>query len=356
MEFVALTNDKVRILTSKAKPQPKFFTEKLFKRTHLSKTDEVAIEALPDGGRMLAPRVHPLMPGRPVSGTGSAVSRFRPTYLKLNTPVDPSGIYEVTDADVWSVLHNDDPMQRLAAERARIIKKHTEMIDRTWEYMAAMAAIHSYVDTEYLGAPQERVYFGRDAALNFVNTAGTRWDEPGADILGDIRAKKRAMSEIDGGGHARTMLVPPRIADILIKSAFDGQLKGLMDTRFGTDGTNLIKGLKDDEPISYIGTISGLVDIYEYSATFEDINNEGAEITVKPLADNEIAMFAADIGGVKAFGRIKDQAANYAAAPWFGRNIVDMNADPARESIAHQSAPIMIPAYPNRTLKATVLA
>lgn len=356
MEFKALTNEQVRIITSKAKPEPKFFTEKLFTRTHLSKTDDVLIEALPDGGRKLAPRVHPLMPGRPVSGTGSEVSRFRPTYLKFNTPVDPSGIYEISDVDPFSVLHNEDPMRRHADARAAIIRKHSESIYRTWEFMGAMAAINGYVDTEYLGAPAERVVFGRDAGLTFVNAAGAYWDAAGADILGDVRRFKRAMSDVDGGGTAKIMLVGSKVAEVVMKSAFDGQLKNLMDTRYGTDGTKLVRGLKDDEPISYIGSISGLIDIYEYTATFEDTDNAGNDVTVKPLGDNEIAMFAADIGGVKAFGRIKDLAADYANVPIFGRNIVNMNTDPATESVTHQSAPILVPAYPNRTLKATVLA
>lgn len=355
MTIRTLTAQESRILIEKAKPEPTFFLDRVFKGLITSDTDVINIESLPDNGRRLAPRVHPLLPGKPVSGSGSAVTSFRPTYLKLNTPVDPSGVFEAYQADPFSVLTDSDAMTRHNRVRSNIIKDHVARIQRTWEYMAAMAAINGYVDTEYLGTPQERVYFGRDAALNFVNSAGAYWDDPGASIVDDLRRFKRAMNDADGGGKAAYLLVGSRVADEFTKSAATGELKDLMDTRYPLDGTALVRGLRSDEPISYLGRISGLLEVYEYSATFEDVDNAGNAVIRKPLADNEIAMLAANIDGYRAFGRIKDLAANYKALPIFGRNFIS-EGDPQIESVAHQSAPIMIPAAPNRTLKAKVLA
>lgn len=350
-----LTAQESRIVIEKAKPKPTFFLDKVFTRTITSDNDVINIEALPDNGRKLAPRVSPRMPGLPVGTSGSRVTSVRPTYLKLNTPVDPAGIFEASDADPFSILTERDAMTRHANARANIIKDHVSRIYQTWEFMAAMAAINGYVDTSYLGSPQERVYFGRDAGLTFVNASGAYWDASGASILDDISRFKAAMNDADGGGKAAVMLVGSRVANVLTKSALNGELKELMDTRYGADGTNLIKGLRDGEPISYLGRISGLIDVYEYSAVFEDIDNAGNTVSIKPLGDNEIAMLGHNIEGYKAFGRIKDLAANYKAYPIFGRNAV-IEGDPQVEFVAHQSAPIMIPAAPNRTLKATVLA
>lgn len=355
MTIRTLTAQESRIVIEKSKPEPTFFLDRLFKGTITSNTDIINIEALPDNGRRLAPRVHPLLPGRPVGGNGSAVTSFRPTYLKLNTPIIPDGVYEASNADPFSVLFDADPLTRHNRIRANTVKDHVSRIYRTWEYMAAMAAINGYVDTEYLGTPQERVYFGRDAALDFVNASGAYWDDTGASILDDLRRYKRAMSDADGGGKAAFMLVGSRVADVITKSAQRGELNDLMDTRYPLDGTALVRGLRSDEPISYLGRVSGLIDVYEYSAVFEDEDNAGNRIVRKPLADNEIAMMAADIDGYQAFGRIKDKAADYKALPIFGRNYIS-EGDPQIESVAHQSAPIMIPAAPNRTLKAKVLA
>lgn len=355
MTIRVLSAQESRILIEKSKPKPTFFLDKIFTGLITSDTDVINIEALPDNGRKLAPRVSPRMPGLPVGTTGSRVTSFRPTYLKLNTPVDPSGIFEATNADPFSVLYERDAMKRHANARANIIKDHVSRINQTWEFMAAMAAINGYVDTAYLGAPQERVEFGRDAALTFVNATSAYWDAAGASILDDLKRFKRAMSDADGGGKAAFMLVGSRVADVLTKSALSGELKDLFDTRYGMDGTTLVRGLREDEPISYLGRISGLGEVYEYSAVFEDVDNDGAPVSIKPLKDNEIAMFAANIEGYKAFGRIKDLAAGYKAYPIFGRNGI-VEGDPQVEFVAHQSAPIMIPAAPNRTLKATVLA
>jgi len=355
MKIKTLTNAQMRIITEKAKPEPKLFLNKYFTRTHLSKTDKIHIEELPDGGRRLAPRVHPRLPGRPVGTSGSDVKSFSPTYLKLNTPIDPGGIDTTTDIDPYSVLYEEDMMVRHANSRANITKEHVSRIDRTWEYMAAMATCNSYVDTEYLGNPAERVFFGRDSALTITLAPSAYWDLGGASLIDPISEFKRAMADVQGGGIAKYMLVGSKVARIIRKSAFNGELKELMDARYGTDGTRLVRGLPDDEPISYLGNISNMLDVYEYTGVFEDVANDGSFQTIKPIEDNEIVITAADIGGIKAFGRIKDLAANYNTIPVFGRNLIN-EGDPQTESIVHQSAPIMVPAYPNRTLKAKVLA
>lgn len=355
MTIRTLTDQESRIVIEKAKPKPTFFLDKVFTGTITSDTDVINIESLPDNGRKLAPRVSPRLPGLPVGTSGSRVTSFRPTYLKLNTPVDPSGIFEASNADPFSVLYERDAMSRHTTARANIVKDHVSRIYQTWEYMAATAAISGYVDTQYLGAPLERVEFGRDPGLTFVNAPSAYWDAAGASIMSDIQRFKRAMNDVDGGGKVAITLVGSRVADVLTKSALTGELKELFDTRYGMTGTTLLRGLREDEPISYLGRIAGLGDVYEYSAVFEDVDNAGNPVTIKPLKDNEIAMFAANVEGYKAYGRIKDLAAGYKAFPIFGRNFVT-EGDPQVESVAHQSAPIMIPAAPNRTLKATVLA
>ena len=65
-----LTAQESRIVIEKAKPKPTFFLDKVFTGTITSDTDVINIEALPDNGRKLAPRVSPRMPGLPVGTSG----------------------------------------------------------------------------------------------------------------------------------------------------------------------------------------------------------------------------------------------------------------------------------------------
>lgn len=356
MTIRVLTAQESRILIEKSRPKDTFFLKNIFTKMIQSDNNVINIESLPDNGRRLAPRVSPRVPGLPVNSYGSKVTSFRPTYLKLNTPVDPTGIFDTSSSDPFSVLFDRDPMTRHTNARANIIKDHVSRITQTWEFMGAMAAINGYVDTSYNGNPQERVDFGRDPSLTFVNAPAAYWDASGVSLVSDIRRFRKAMNEADGGGKASIMVVGSNVADVISKSAAEGELKELMNKNYGNEGTEMIRGLGDDEPISYLGRISGLLDVYEYSAVFEDIDNEGNRVSIKPLGDNEIAMFASNVEGYKAFGRIEDLAAGYKSYPIFGRNAVNEHSDPQVEFVAHQSAPIMIPAAPNRTLKATVLA
>lgn len=355
VQFQTMTDAQMRVITRKAAPEAKLFRKSFYKNVLLSKTDKILIESLPGSGRKLAPRVSPRVPGLPIGNRGSAVTSFSPTSLKLNTPVDPSRVYEMMEIDPFSVLHNADPMVRHANERARISKDHVEMIERTWEFMAAMATIRGYVDTAYLGQPAERISFGRDGALDITLAPEVQWDQAGAAIVDAITEFRRNMADSEGGGVAVKMFVGSRVASVIRKSARNGELKDLMDTRFGADGTTLIKGLPSTEPVSYMGRISDLVDVIAYEGVFEDIDEGGNPIQIRPLQSNEILLTAADIGGVMAFGRIKDLAAGYDAVPIFGRNLI-LEGDPRVESIIHQSCPIAIPTEPNKTLLAKVLA
>ena len=354
VQFLPLTSaqmEKIRI--SRTRTEPKFFLDKFFKRKVQSKSGTILTETLPDTGRKLAPRSSPLVPGKPISGPGAVIAAIKPTYLKLTTPVDP-GSQVISAADDFGVLHGDPAMEHVR-ERLRINLEHMSRIERSWEYMAAFATINGYIDTEYEGAPQARVDFGRAPDLTVVKTAGTFWGENGVSILDDVQDYKRLMSDAENGGRAQVMLVGTKVAALMVKAARkDGELHDLMDTRYGVD-SSFLRGLRADEPVNYLGRLSGMIDVYEYDASYEALDNDGNKVTVRPLAPNEICLIAQDFEGIRGFARIEDKAANYAAIEVFGRNFI-MEGSPQREVVDHQSAPIMIPAEPNKTLKATVMA
>lgn len=354
VQFAPLTaNQLQKIRVSRKRAEPTFFLDKFFSVKVQSKTGTILIETLPEVGRRLAAFSSPLVPGKPITGKGSAIAALKPAYLKHTTPVDPSS-QVVTAGDDFGLLSGDPALEHVR-ERLRITLEHNARIERTWEYMAAFATIHGYIDTEYEGAPQSRINFGRDAALTVTKTAGTYWGTAGVSIIDDIQTYKGLMSDAENGGRAKIMLVGTKVAALLVKEARkDGELHELLDTRYGVD-SSFVRGLRDDEPVNYLGRLSGMIDVYEYDASYETIDNDGQRVTVRPLAANEIALIAQDFVGIRGFGRIEDLAANYAPVEIFGRNFI-AEGSPQREVVDHQSAPIMIPAEPNKTLKATVMA
>lgn len=355
MQFKTYSASQIRGLIDLARPKPTLFLDKFYPGNLRSDTDIIHIESLPNKGRKLAPRVSPLAPGRPIGNRGTSVQTFRPTYLKYSTPVDADGPVDTTPVDLFSVNYVSDPEQRRINERNRILIEQTEDTYQTWEWMGAMAAIHGYVDTSYIGKPEQRVYFGRDPSLTVTKTDGTYWGQNNVSILEDLDSWRRLMHAAPGGMAGSFAIAGPAVQDEINRSMRKGELKDLIDTRYGPDGTTLTRGLVDVDDISFMGRISGKMELYGYSAKFEDKNQLGEIFEHQPLGDNEIAIFAKNIEGTKAFGRIRDDDAGNKPIPLHIKNYRSMQNDRNVEHIVAQSAPIMIPGAPNRTFKATVL-
>lgn len=349
------TAQESRILVKEAleKFEKRFVLKNFFADTVQSKDDTISLEMLPKRARGLAPRIHPRLPGSPVRGAGKSIQSFTPTYLKFNTPIEPGGVYQSHgETNKLLVEDYDDPMRAHIRERVRITEEHIERIVDTWEWMAMDALVNGKVDVSYEGHPVAEINFGRDASLTKTLTDGSFWGQDGVSIIAHLNAWRAEMWDAPYGMGGNILLAGSKAAAAI---RADKELRELMDKRFNPDGTNLTNGLVENGHYVKVGTISGLCDVYEVNANFVDTDKAGEPVSLKPLAANEICLVAKDYGGVKGFGRIKDLAAQYAATPLFGRNFVT-EGDPQVESVVHQSAPIMIPTQPNRSLKATVLA
>ena len=354
-EFTTLSSAQIqRIRVSRQRTEPRFFLDRFYKRKVFSTNKAgILVEELPENGRKLAPFSSPMLAGRPVAGNKSRVSIIKPAYLKHTTPVIPGG-QVVVSGDAFGVL-NSDPNLEHARERGRIVVEHSNRIERTWEFMAAFAAINGYIDTSYEGVPEARIDFGRANNLTVVKSAGTFWGDPNISILDDTQDYKRRVSDAENGGSIGFMLVGSKVANLMVKQARkDGELHELLDTRYGADSA-FLRGLRGDEPVQYIGRLSNMVDVYEYDVAYQTLDNDGNVVTVRPLLPNQIALIGKDFEGVQGFGRIEDLGANYAAVDMFGRNFVTASS-PSHEFVDHQSAPVMIPCETNKTLVATVMA
>lgn len=348
-----LTDNEMRIVHESIKTERHFFGDNYFNTVVNSKENTVSVSSVVKGSRDLAPFVSPLVPGKPVGLSGSRVTAFTPTYISLVTPVQQDG---GTSSKNEGRAHNwsPDPMVRHGQNRRDITETHLTRIRRTHEFMRAMATIRGYVDTESEDAPAERINFGRDPSLTVTTTSGTHWGDAGVSILDFLEQLIERQGTIDGGYSAKTVLLGRRSAAFVRQSMRkDGELKDLVDRRFGVEST-LVRGLSPYSTIRDMGNLNGLVDLVEYSESFRGFDANGNRVWIKPLQDNEICLIGAEFEGVDAFGSIQDLAAQFKAVDIFGRNYI-AEGTPQREIVSHQSAPIMVPVNPNATLLAKVL-
>lgn len=355
MEIRILNTNEMHVVVRNIKPRTRLFTSRLFPNFYQSQQDFVHIDQIPVETDLVAPIVSPHLPGRPVSLEGTRTVSLTPSYVRLMTPVEPNGLFSAVENRAAFALEGD-LMKRHNANRGAIIEKHVRMIENRWEMMAAEAAISGRLTIESEGVPMSTVDFGRDPALTVSKADGARWDDAGVSVVDDLEEMISMVHDVSGARPTWAIAGKDVASRLRRKARTDGdELKDLMDTRYGTDGTSITRGLSLPGEVRPVGSISGLIDIYEYSQVFRYERNDRSIAVFKPLGDNEIALFCDDIIGIQAFGAIKNLAANYAARPIFGRNYI-ADGTPQKEIVAHESAPIMIPGAPNRTLKAKVLA
>lgn len=352
MNMRPMNFQEMRFAVEDTKPQVRLFSDRIFKHSYQADNDLIHIEKIPMASNIVAPTVNPRLSGPAVGNQGTKTMVLTPSYFRLTSPVEPSGIYTGTDKNKLSYMYDANPMNRLAKERKRVNNEHISRIEEGWELQAAQAAITGKVNVYYEGSTVSEVDYHRDPALTVVKTSGTLWDDDEDLILEDIQSMIDRIYDLTGETAVHA-LMGRNVASRVRKSARKGALKDLLDKRYQPDGTSLVTGLTKPGELVEIGNIGGLIDAYEYKVKFRVPRDGGLEV-VQPLGDNQICLLTDDILGINAHGAIKNRAANYVAAKIFAQNYVEGNA-PQYEFMSHESAPLAIVADANRTALMTVL-
>lgn len=295
--------------------------------------------------RKLAPFVAPTAQGRPIYSEGSTVTRFKPAYVKPKDAVNPNRMIQKRAGELV-VPGNIGPQARWNAVVADIIREHRESIERRWEWMAAQAMLYGAVTVVGQDYPERVVDFGRDPGNTVTLTGANTWDGTSADIIGDLNEWRAQVRNVKFGGPVSRATLGTLAWDALSK---DPEVRKQLDTQVrGTSG-DIITGVREGQQIEYMGRL-GTLDLYVYSDYYEQ-----ADGTVVPFMDpRDVLLSSPAVDGVRAFGAILDQHANFASVPIFTR-MFDEN-DPPLAFVMSQSAPLMVPVNPNATLRARVIA
>ncbi len=341
-------------------PIPSYFLDTYFNQTHYSSDKEIIFSELPVAGRKLAPFVLPTEQGKPIFGAkGEKVKSFTPPYIKPKDAVRPTDARTIRPSQL---LRNAVPslQERFDARAVEVMDFHRRAIRMQIAWMAARAFIDGKVTVKYdrdSGStfPEVTIDFGRDAGHTVV-LASSFWSDPDYDIIGDLNAWTATMQAAKFGGTPAMMLVGKSVAPYIQKNK---GILALLSTQIrGGESTTMERGLfLTTNPLSKIATLSGIgvnLEIWCYNDQVENDNGTMVDI----LNPKEIVLIAPGATGVEAYGAIYDvdamQSGQAEAIDIFPKMF--KTDDPGELYIMNQSAPLPIMLYPNRTLKAKVLA
>ena len=322
-------------------------------------TEKIMFDELGEDWRILAPFVAPHVEGRVMARKGFDTKSFKPAYVKPKHDIDINQQFtrRVGEAPFTGTM---TPQQRYDATMAENFRVERDMIDRRINWMCAQAMIEGSVVVEGEDYPKVTVDFGRDATLSDVLTSTARWGESAADPLGDLNTMMKRARRLSGG----------RITDVIMgEGAYerfyaDSDVKDLLNTNYrigGTAADHAILGGDDVDGNAELkavlrgGQSAATVRIWTYAGYYHERDPDTGVVTEGFYIDeNAVVGVGNRLGGVQAFGAIKDPNAKLQPMRYFPRIVDKKNDDPAHEYTLTQSAPLPIPREPNNSFKLQV--
>lgn len=311
-----------------------------FPRMITSDREEILFDQVTDGTRQLAPFVAPNVQGRVMRNRGYTTKTFKPAYVKPKHVVDPSmAIPRMAGESLGGSLTMEQRYDARVAENLRIER---QMIENTWEWMAARAVIDGMVTVVGDDYPEVTVDFGRDPSLQ-VTLAGTaRWDQSGAQPLKDIEDLRRRVHELSSSTISRLTFG----LDAWEVFSNNQKVRDLLDKNYRGSETTYNTAVPEGTPMEFRGRISGengmgSLELWTYSQKYRDHQGQLQDF----LDPRAVVGSGAGLDGVRCFGAIHDKRAGLRPLAMFPK-MWDSD-DPAVTYTMTQSAPLMVPVEPN---------
>lgn len=333
---------------------PSYFLDNFFKGTHYSDDRDILINELPAMGRKLAPFVLPTEQGKPIAEfKGQTMKALTPPYIKPKDAVRPEDARSPFPEEVLDgALSLQARFNRRVGE---IQDQHIRAIRMQEAWMAARAVIDGQITIKYqrdqgFAYPEATITFGRAANQTVVLDAAY-WSAADSPILDHVETWANRMQRATYGQHPTVLLVGSDVAPYFKKNT---QVRAEMDLTKRGNSVNIPTGIQLlGDGLTYIGTMGSGIEVWCYRDYVEDANGTLVDI----LGAKDVVLLAPGFEGVRAYGAIYDVDAIQG-----GSMSIDIfpkmfkTDDPGELFVMHQAAPLPIPLYPNRSLKATVLA
>lgn len=296
--------------------------------------------------RRIAPFVSPVVQGRVMRSQGYETRAFRPAYAKPKHIVDPNRVFARQAGE--DLGGSATPAQRWNAAVVENIAEERRVLQRLFNWMAAMAVIHGKVTITGEDYPTQVVDFGRDPRLTRILAGTARWGEPDAKPLDDIKELRTIGYQKSGSVLNRLTMGIEAFDRFFASQDVKDLLKG--DQRVTTSDSQLSALGSTDTPYEYRGVLQGAngqgrVEIYTYNEQYED----AAGNTVDYMSPYDVIGTGGGIQGVRCFGAIRDKRAGLQALPIFPK-MWDQE-DPSLTYTMSQSAPLMVPANTNNSFR-----
>ena len=331
-----------------------------FTTEYRSESEWIDFERMPALGRKLAPFVMPLARGKPIyedTGTGF---RFKPAYIKVEDQIDP--LMPLTrrvgiDSNMSQMPVQLSPMDRLELIRQAITAQHVDAIRRRWNWMAATSLRDGTCTISGEDYPTTLLDFRRDAGHTITLASGSRIGDTDVSAVDFFQLVVDRMTQASFGG------VPTKVTmggGVWAKLRKDSEFLDHMDTNIRGGNITIERGLVSGGKVFKAGTMtiggaSGQnIELWVDNSTYTD---PVTKAEVRYIGNHQMLFTStADaIGGIQAFGRIVDKAANWEAMPIFPKNW-ETTGDVTVENITHKSAPLFVPMNANATLLANAIA
>lgn len=318
-----------------------FLRDTIFKGRELSPTAKLDVD-IRKGQAKVAPYVSEKIGGKVVENSGFRTQTFEPPLVAPTTITTAADLQNrVMGENLYSAR---TPDERAAEKLVSDLKMLDEMITRREEVMCSEAIFNGEVEVKGDGV---------DYIIDFNHTnrealsGANLWSAATSQKYADLKRWVRAVQDT-GFVNPDIVIIAPDVTDALLA---DETIKKLLDIRNLNIGelrpTNLPSGA------TYIGTLAGVGEIYEYAASYYDEAGETAKPMV-PAGHLAVIASEADFGmGYAAITIAKDdQLVTYEADrvpdSWTEKR-------PARKILQMSSKPLPIPKEVNSWYVAKVL-
>jgi len=346
-----------RVVVPRLRTMPKLFLT-LFPSVIQSDKDEIIYDVTKAIRPGATPFVHPMAKGKVVEGAGYSTKSLKPAYVKdirVHTP--HQNLKRLAGEQLGGSLTQE---QRMLARVAADIQDQMDRLQNRFEVMAAEAVIYGTQTIKGEGF-DDLVDFGKSAASKTILAGANKWNDPDITVdkmFGQLEDLSEDMRNRIGQTPDYYLMDPKAWALMRAKlaAADKGGSKYLDKQNRGFDriSVDLTPQMAGQMGLLFKGSF-GDIPIYTFQSEYVDPETG----TVKKLMpDNTVLLIARSrLDGVRHFGAIQSiDPANgqFVLSPmeYFSSSWVE--EDPAARYLRLESAPLMVPYYPDAVQTVTV--
>jgi hypothetical protein len=332
-----ITREKLQGLVNITKRPAMFLRDTFFANSYQFDTETVRLD-LDIEVRAVAEYNERGAVSKPAKKEPFLTNTYTPPYISLNQALTER---DFANRIPGSTSENTPALSAKEWATVRGLQKLDNMISRREEFQCMEALFNGQIT---VGA--NTISFGRDNALNVVNTSGARWDQSTPDIYGQLVAWRDLVADKSGLPAGNIVMGLDAWKAMRASNEFMSLLDKL-NVKIGEIAPQRIG-------VAYrVMTLGEIGDFWVYPEKYVD-PADGQTKNLIPA--KKIAYVAYNPGFTRLYGGVPTaQSGNLQVVA--GERVVDydIQKDPAQELIIMKSAPLMQLTNPNAVLSAQVI-